>query len=333
MPAKLDDFPPRRTPDRIGRYQILGRLGAGAMGVVYLAHDDAMGRDVALKVLTADFEDDPDIRVRFHREAEAAAHLSHPNIITILDVGEEGDRFYIVMELLRGATLKDFVKKSNPTLEAKLNLMMQACAGLHSAHNASIYHRDIKPGNIFVRTDGLLKILDFGVARLASSSMTATGFVVGTPDYMSPEQARGDEVDARSDVFSLGGVFYFMLTGRKPFSATQLPALFRQIQCEDPTPIAATEAPPELAAIVLKALAKETNARYQSCQELTADLEKFQDAHSRAAEPAAAPASRSTTAPRAADADGVVSASAPLAREDGTSGSPSTEDTVDALPV
>ena len=197
--------------------------------------DDAMGRDVALKVLTADLEDDPDIRTRFHREAEAAARLSHPNIITIFDVGEDADRFFIVMELLRGATLKDFLKQSDAApIARKLDLMVQLCAGLGSAHNASIYHRDIKPGNIFVRSDGILKILDFGVARLASSSMTAAGFIVGTPDYMSPEQARGEEIDGRSDIFSLGGVFYFMLTGRKPFPATDLPSLFHQIQNDDP---------------------------------------------------------------------------------------------------
>ena len=212
------------SPERIGRYQVIERIGRGAMGVVYRARDEAMGRDVALKVLTADLEDDPDIRTRFHREAEAAASLSHPNIITIFDVGEDGDRFFIVMELLRGATLKDFLKQSDAApLARKLDLMIQLCAGLGAAHNASIYHRDIKPGNIFVRADGILKILDFGVARLASSSMTAAGFIVGTPDYMSPEQARGADIDGRSDIFSLGGVFYFMLTGRKPFPATDLP--------------------------------------------------------------------------------------------------------------
>ena len=139
------------------------------------------------------------------------------------------------MELLRGATLKEFLKQSDAApLERKLDLMIQLCAGLGAAHNASIYHRDIKPGNIFVRADGILKILDFGVARLASSSMTAAGFIVGTPDYMSPEQARGADIDGRSDIFSLGGVFYFMLTGRKPFPATDLPTLFHQIQSDDP---------------------------------------------------------------------------------------------------
>ena len=243
------------------------------MGVVYRAHDSAMNRDVALKVLTADLEDDPDIRTRFHREAEAAARLSHPNIITIFDVGEDAERFFIVMELLRGSTLREFLKQTDATLPRKLDLMVQLCNGLASAHNASIYHRDIKPGNIFVRSDGILKILDLGVARLASSSMTAAGFIVGTPDYMSPEQARGENIDGRSDIFSLGGVFYFMLTGRKPFPATDLPGLFGQIQNDNPAPLLDSEAPPELATVIMKALAKKVDARYQSCQDLLDDLE------------------------------------------------------------
>jgi serine/threonine protein kinase len=230
MTMPVDDRPRRSLPERIGRYQVVERIGRGAMGVVYRAHDAAMGRDVALKVLTADLEDDPDIRTRFHREAQAAASLSHPNIITIFDVGEDTERFYIVMELLRGMTLREFLKQADASLPRKLDLMSQLCAGLGSAHSASIYHRDIKPGNIFVRADGILKILDFGVARLASSSMTAAGFIVGTPDYMSPEQARGENIDGRSDIFSLGGVLYFMLTGRKPFPALELPGLFHQIQ-------------------------------------------------------------------------------------------------------
>ncbi|HKB09892.1 MAG TPA: serine/threonine-protein kinase [Vicinamibacterales bacterium] len=260
------------TPKRIGRYELTARIGRGAMGVVYQARDEVMRRDVALKVLTADFEDDPEIRTRFLREAQAAAGLSHPNIITIFDVGEENDRFFIVMELLRGMVLKSFLKQPESTrLGRKIHLMMQLCAGLGAAHHASIYHRDIKPGNVFVRTDGLLKIVDFGVARLATSNMTASGFVVGTPDYMSPEQARGEDIDGRSDIFSAGGVFYYMLTGRKPFAATALPTLFHQIQSEDPAPIDG-DVPAELTAVVMKALAKSRETRYQTCEELLADL-------------------------------------------------------------
>jgi serine/threonine-protein kinase len=269
-----DELIARKSPSqRVGRYELKGRIGRGAMGVVYQARDEVMCRDVALKVLTADLEDDPEIRIRFLREAHAAAGLSHPNVITIFDVGEDADRFFIVMELLRGTVLKDFLKQpEGERVGRKLHLMMQLCAGLSAAHHASICHRDIKPGNIFVRSDGLLKILDFGVARLATSNMTAAGFVVGTPDYMSPEQARGEDIDGRSDIFSMGGVFYFMLTGRKPFAATALPTLFHQIQSEEPAPIGG-DVPSELVTVVMKALSKNREMRYQSCEELLADLQ------------------------------------------------------------
>src|SRR4051812_23605574 len=273
----IDDLVARKSaPQRIGRYELTARIGRGAMGVVYQARDAVMRRDVAVKVLTADLEDDPEIRTRFLREAQAAAGLSHPNIITIFDVGEEHDRFFIVMELLRGMVLKNFLKQPEAArLGRRIHLMMQLCAGLGAAHQASIYHRDIKPGNIFVRADGLLKIVDFGVARLGTSSITASGFVVGTPDYMSPEQARGEEIDGRSDIFSIGGVFYFMLTGRKPFAATALPTLFHQIQSDEPLPIG-DDVPAELVAVVMKALSKDRERRYQSCDELLADLQLVQ---------------------------------------------------------
>jgi eukaryotic-like serine/threonine-protein kinase len=327
MPA--DERARPRSPERIGRYQVLERIGRGAMGVVYRARDEAMGREVALKVLTADIEDDPDMRVRFLREAEAAARLSHPNIITIFDVGEEGERFFIVMELLRGATLKDFLKQPEAArIERRIDLMAQLAAGLGAAHNASVYHRDIKPGNVFVRADGLLKILDFGVARLASSSMTASGFIIGTPDYMSPEQARGAEVDARSDIFSLGGVFYFMLTGRKPFPASDLPTLFHQIQGDEPPPPIEVDAPVELVEVIMKALAKQKEARYQSCRELLADLNVLRHLYPLEALPAAvagrivvAGAARGASAPAVAVPAAVASAA-----------SPQTDDTVDFRP-
>src|SRR5262249_12982724 len=154
-------------------YRILERIGRGSMGVVYRARDDVMDRDVAIKVMMADLEDEPETQTRFYREAQAAGALSHPNIIVIYDVGNESGRCYIVMELLRGHTLLDFLKQTEPSLERKLDLMIQVSEGLAVAHAAGVYHRDIKPGNLFVRADGILKILDFGVARLASSSTTA----------------------------------------------------------------------------------------------------------------------------------------------------------------
>ena len=323
----------RGFPERIGRYQILERIGRGAMGVVYRAHDSAMRRDVALKVLMTDLEDDPDIRTRFHREAEAAARLSHPNIITIFDVGEDNDRFFIVMELLRGAMLRDFLKQAAPVpIERKIDLMYQLCNGLDGAHNASVCHRDIKPGNIFVRSDGILKILDFGVARLATSSMTASGFIVGTPDYMSPEQARGMEIDGRSDIFSVGAVFFFMLTGQKPFPANELPTLFHQIQHEAPRPLLPEEAPPELAEVVMKALAKERGERYQTCQDMMADLDVIRQAYPLKVRrlPALAPAAE-PSASSASPQNGAVASPNDLTAPPASK--PTTDDTVDFAPA
>lgn len=258
-----------RLPERIGRYRIVDRVGRGAMGVVYAAHDETMGRAVAVKVLTGDLESDPKSQKRFYREAQAAAGLLHPNIITIYDAGEDQGRPYIAMQLLEGAPLSQYLKRvEGVSLEKKLDLMMQTCEGLLVAHSRGIVHRDLKPGNLFVQSDGLLKILDFGVARLAGSSMTEDGMRLGTPDYMSPEQARGETVDARSDIFSLGAVFYFMLAARKPFPGPDLPAVFRQIASEEPVALTAEQAPPELARLLMQAMAKAPADRPQRIQDL-----------------------------------------------------------------
>lgn len=262
-------------PDTIGRYRIVDRVGKGAMGMVYSAVDEKMDRQVAIKVMMADLEGEPETKARFYREAQAAAKLVHPNIITIFDIGEADGRSFIVMELLRGRPLVDFLKSAEIGLERKLDLMIQLCEGLSIAHANGVFHRDIKPGNIFVLADGLLKVLDFGIARLASSNMTTSGFIVGTPDYMSPEQARGKSVDCRSDIFSAGGVFYFILTGRKPFAAADLPAVLHKVEREDPLPLRESEAPVPLVRVVMKALAKEPERRYQQCQDLLTDLMRF----------------------------------------------------------
>jgi serine/threonine-protein kinase len=243
------------------------------MGVVYSAHDDAMGRPVAVKVLMGDLESDPETRKRFYREAQAAAGLLHPNIITIYDAGEDQGRSYIAMQLLEGWPLSTFLTREGVVpLEAKLDLMVQICEGLAVAHGRGIVHRDLKPGNLFVQSDGLLKILDFGVARLADSSMTSTGMMLGTPDYMSPEQALGIQVDTRSDIFSVGAVFYFMLAGRKPFPGPDLPAVLRQLQEEQPAPLTLEQAPPDLARLVTHAMAKAPIDRPQRVQDLLAGI-------------------------------------------------------------
>jgi serine/threonine-protein kinase len=245
------------------------------MGVVYAARDESMNRPVALKVMTADAEGEPDIRTRFFREAQIAAKLGHRNIVTVYDIAEEDGRLYIVMELLQGHTLSDYLKAKRLDLEDKIDLMLQICAGLAVASAAGVYHRDIKPGNLFVQEDGILKILDFGIARLANSNMTASGFIVGTPDYMSPEQARGIEVDERSDIFSAGAVLYFMLSGRKPFFAPDLPAVLHKVIAEPIQPLTETEAPIALRQVVEQMLAKEPSQRVQSFRELTAELTRF----------------------------------------------------------
>jgi serine/threonine protein kinase len=264
------------APAVIGRYRIVGRLGRGAMGVVYSARDDQLDREVALKVMMTDLESDPETRARFYREAQITGKLLHPNIITVFDLGEDDGRLYLVMELLRGRTLTDFLKDpESQSVEQKVDLMVQACEGLSVAHANGVVHRDVKPTNLFVQPDGALKILDFGIARLASSNMTASGLIMGTPDYMSPEQAQGKEVDARSDVFSAGGVFYFMLTGRRPFEAVSLPLVLQKVVREEPLPIREHEAPQALAQVISKALSKDPDQRYQRFAEMAADLVRF----------------------------------------------------------
>jgi tetratricopeptide (TPR) repeat protein len=245
------------------------------MGTVYSAHDDLMGRDVAIKVMMTDLEGEPEIRARFMREAQVSAKLAHRNIVTVFDIGEDNGRLFIVMELLRGQTLGECLKQRTLSLEQKVDLTLEVCEGLAVASAAGVCHRDVKPGNLFLQTDGSVKILDFGIARLASSSMTASGFVVGTPDYMSPEQARGVGVDERSDIFSLGAVLYFMLAGRKPFVAPDLPAVLHKVVSEEPPPLESADAPAGLPKIVFTALAKAPAERFQNFHEFSAELGRW----------------------------------------------------------
>jgi hypothetical protein len=272
---RVPDTPPRY----IGRYRLGERIGKGSMGVVYAAEDEAMGRRVALKVMMADLEQEPDTRERFQREAKITGQLVHRNIVTIFDLGSEHSHPYIVMELLSGLPLSEYLQRPEARpLEAKLDLMLQICEGLQVAHDRGVIHRDVKPSNLFVQQDGSLKILDFGVARLATSTLTAGGAVVGTPDYMSPEQAMGRTVDARSDVFSAAGVFYFMLTGRAPFASGDLPNVLNAVMFHPPTPLGEDEAPEALRKVLAKALEKDPDCRYRSCAELQADLEQIRRA-------------------------------------------------------
>ena len=263
------------TPQFIGRYRLIERIGKGAMGMVYAADDETMGRRVAVKVMMADLEQEPETRERFYREAKVTGQLVHRNIVTVYDIGEDHGRPYIVMELLQGVPLGEYLQRPEArALDAKLDLMRQICEGLEVAHERGVIHRDIKPNNLFVLPDGNLKILDFGVARLATSTLTAKGFLVGTPEYMSPEQAMGRPVDARSDVFSAASVFYFILTNRAPFGTSDLPKVLNAVMFNPPAPFTEGEAPEALGRVLLKALEKDPDRRQRSCAEMLSNIEE-----------------------------------------------------------
>ena len=275
MMASANPTPTDGQPAFIGRYRIVSRLGKGMMGVVYVAEDEIIGRQVAIKVMMGDLQDEPAIRERFYREAKVTGQLAHRNIVTLFELGEDTSQPYLVMELLRGLTLADHLRTPGAaSLDAKVDLMMQMCEGLHVAHSRGVIHRDVKPSNLFVQHDGTLKILDFGVARLVTSSLTLSGLLIGTPEYLSPEQAQGRRVDARSDLFSAGAVFYFMLTGRSPFGSPDLPRLLHAVIHDEPAPIREEEAPAALSRIVMKTLAKDPDDRFQQCDDVLRELER-----------------------------------------------------------
>ena len=270
-----DAHAPGSLPRAIGRYRIAERIGRGAMGVVYSAIDEQLDRRVAVKLMLADFDSEPDMRERFYREARITGQLAHRNIVTVFDLGEERNRPFIVMELLDGLPLAEHLQAGGSrSIDDKIDIMMQVCEGLQNAHRCGVIHRDLKPSNLFVQRDGSVKILDFGVARLTASNLTASGFLVGTPEFMSPEQPQGRPVDARSDVYSAASVFYFLLAGRSPFGSRDLVAMLDAILNEDPAPLSSDEAPEPVTRVLMKALAKAPNDRYQQCAEMKADLER-----------------------------------------------------------
>jgi serine/threonine protein kinase len=267
--------PPESLPEYVGRYRVVSRIGKGAMGVVYAALDEQLGRRVAVKLMLADFEQEPDMRERFYREAKITGQLAHRNIVTLFDLGEDHGRPFIVMELLEGLPLTEHLRTAaGSILDTKIDLMIQACDGLQNAHAAGVVHRDVKPSNLFVQRGGTLKVLDFGVARLSTSSLTAAGMLLGTPEYMSPEQAHGQKMDARSDIFSAAGVFYFMVAGRPPFGSRDLRKVLNGITNESPAPLSDDQAPQALRAILTKALAKAPSDRYQQCAAMRDELDQ-----------------------------------------------------------
>ena len=268
---------------QLGRYEILGELGHGAMGIVYKAKDPLIDRVVAIKTINLGLalDEKEEYEERFYQEAKAAGRLSHPNIVTIYDVGKSNDVAYIAMELLQGRELRDMMDESGlMPVEQVMDITAQVAQGLAYAHEHDIIHRDVKPSNIMVVRDGHVKITDFGIARMASSAVrTQTGMVLGSPKYMSPEQVMGKTIDNRSDIFSLGVMLYEMLTGLAPFVGENVNAIMYQTLNVTPTaPSKLNPTVPEmLNFIVAKALAKGLEDRYQNAKDFAIDLRACRD--------------------------------------------------------
>jgi serine/threonine protein kinase len=270
------------TPQHLSdRYEVGEILGFGGMSEVHLARDQRLHRDVAIKVLRADLARDPSFYLRFRREAQNAAALNHPAIVAVYDTGEaetpNGPLPYIVMEYVDGVTLRDIVHTEGPMPSRRaIEVIADACQALNFSHQHGIIHRDVKPANIMISKTGAVKVMDFGIARALAdaNSVTQTAAVIGTAQYLSPEQARGEKVDARSDVYSLGCVLFEILTGEPPFVGDSPVAVAYQHVREDPVPPSQRheDIPPELDAVVLKALAKNPDNRYQTAAEMRADL-------------------------------------------------------------
>ena len=260
------------------RYEILERIGTGGMAVVYKAKCHRLNRLVAVKILKSDLAQDADFRRRFHAESKAVAMLSHPNIVSVYDVSQSGETEYIVMELIDGITLKQYMERRGQlNWRESLHFITQIMKGLSHAHSRGIVHRDIKPQNIMVLRDGSVKVADFGIACLENSAQTLTQEALGSVHYISPEQARGDRTDARSDIYSAGVVFYEMLTGRLPFEGDSAVSVAIQHLSSIPLPPREInpDIPPQLELICLKAMAPDIEKRYQSAEAMISDLETF----------------------------------------------------------
>ncbi len=269
---------PSRFPLSVGPYTLLETLGRGSMGVVYRASDQRRNRIVALKTMIVDSTTAPERKKRFNREANLAAQLDHPHIIKIFELGEEAGRIYIAMELLEGSDLKH-VLKSEKTIRMpeKLRWMNELAGAIGFAHDKGIIHRDIKPSNVWIRTNRKTVVMDFGIARPPASDLTRAGVILGTPDYISPEQILSVRPDQRTDIFLLGILFYEMLTGTHPFLGESLTGTAHNLLNEQPRQphLLNPEIPENLGRILIKALEKNMNQRYQSCNEMLQDLQPF----------------------------------------------------------
>ncbi len=263
-----------------GRYEILQELGKGAMGVVYKAKDPQINRTIALKILREDRVTSEDFVQRFLKEAMAIGRLSHPNIVTIYDVGQDHDTIYLAMEYLEGRPFNDIIREKNLSFTEIAELAVQLAECLDYAHKKGIVHRDIKPSNIMLSPEGKVKLTDFGIARIEDPAMnqqTRAGEILGTPVYMSPEQVMGQQLDGRSDLYSLGVILYELAAGKRPYSGENLAAIFRAITLdtpEDPGTINPSM-PPALASLVMKGLNKDAAQRFQTGEEMAAAYRAF----------------------------------------------------------
>jgi serine/threonine protein kinase len=270
----------------IDRYLVLSSIGAGGMGEVYLAEDTTLRRKVALKVLPHFYTSDPERVQRFELEARAASALNHPHIVTIHEIGHWRNTQFIVTEFIDGHTLRERMQKGRVGVDELIEIALQSASALAAAHNAGIVHRDIKPANIMIRSDGYVKVLDFGLAKLTSNSAPDTreartdpGRVMGTIHYMSPEQALGEQVDQRTDIFSLGVVLYELASGKLPFAGNSDAAVYNEILNKTPETLDHHPArlPAELSRIIQRALEKDRGRRYQTATELHSDLKRLQN--------------------------------------------------------
>ena len=264
--------------EKIDKYKILRRIGKGGMGVVYCALDTILEREVALKIHTVGAEPNVEAVERFFREARVIASFKHPNIVTVFDLGREDDKVFIAMELLDGSDVTALMASGkHQTFETRLRIAESVAQGLAHAHHRGVVHRDIKPRNVFVTFAGEVKLLDFGLAHIAFSTLTEVGQIVGTPFYMSPEQVVGAKADPRSDIFSLGALIYELLTDKKPFDGENLQIIFDEIVRCEPKPIRelVPAIPTELSRIVSKMMNKSVEQRYQNADDLIKDLTRF----------------------------------------------------------
>ena len=272
-----EKFPPKRSLPQEelseGRYQVLSELGRGAMGVVYKAYDKVIGRVIAMKTIPLEVsgEERDNLVARLKQEARAAGILDHPNIITVFDFGEVSGLFYFTMQYVEGETFSTILsRKELLPFEKLLEIMDQICSAVGFAHHADIIHRDLKPSNLMYTKHGVAKVLDFGIAKLGDAGLTKAGMIVGTPSYLSPEQAAGRRLDLRSDIFSLGAVFYELVTGERAFPGDSTTGIIYKVINEDPVPPMAIEPtlPSGLDAAIRKAMAKDPDQRFQSCEEM-----------------------------------------------------------------